>query len=280
VFHDLDSTLVQLLNDAPAAELPELRAAEVSFEPPDRNFAPGQATVDLFLHEVRENRELRDSRPVIDKTGPTYVTRRAPIRLDCSYVVTTWAAGTIGAARIVSEHRLLGQALAWLSRFPTIPARYLQGSLGGPTYPPPALVAHHDPDRHAAEFWVALGISPRPAFSLSVTLEVSLGSGAVGDLVTTRTTEFSANEAADRGWVQMGGLVLDLASGAGIADVVVDLVDLDLRTRSDNDGQFSFPRVPVGSHTVRAVATSFQTVTQHVVVPGQLADFTLKLTRN
>ena len=36
MFDDLDSTLTQLLNDAPAAELPELAAANVSFEPPDR----------------------------------------------------------------------------------------------------------------------------------------------------------------------------------------------------------------------------------------------------
>jgi hypothetical protein len=158
MLHDLDSTLTALLNDAPQPELQELHDADVSFETPDRNFAPGQATADRVLCELPENWELRDPEPVVERLNGTAVRRPAPVRADCSYLVTTWAAGTTGAARIAAEHRLLGQALTWLSRFATIPTRYLQGDLAVPTriYPLPATVAHADPDPHSGEFWTAM----------------------------------------------------------------------------------------------------------------------------
>jgi hypothetical protein len=52
MFHDLDSTLLTILNDADTPL--ELHDADVSFETLDRNFTTGQPTVDLFLFEVPE----------------------------------------------------------------------------------------------------------------------------------------------------------------------------------------------------------------------------------
>jgi hypothetical protein len=57
MIRDLDDTLKAILDD-PASPT-ELRNADVSFEAPDKSFAPAQATVNLFLYEVKENRELR-----------------------------------------------------------------------------------------------------------------------------------------------------------------------------------------------------------------------------
>src|SRR5687768_16144892 len=128
MFHDLDATLTRLL-DAPAA--PEvLRAADVSFETPQRTFAPTQATVNLFLCEVKENRTLRDQEPIVELVAGEYVRRVPPLRVECSYLVTAWSSET-GPAKVVEEHRLLGQALLWLSRFPVIPETFLQGALAG-----------------------------------------------------------------------------------------------------------------------------------------------------
>lgn len=276
---DLDASLTQLLNDAPA-ELPELRAADVTFVTPENAFAPAQPTVDLFLHAVRENRELRDSRPIVERDGDRFTTRPAPLRADCSYVVTTWAAGPPGAARVAAEHRLLGQALTWLSRFGTVPDRYLQGLLGLPDrlYPPPVLVAQLDPNQNSADFWVAMGIAPRPAFELTVTVELDLGEPVLGDLVTTRFTRFEASGAADQPWVQLGGRVVDGVAGDGIPDAVVDVTDLRLRTRSGTEGRYSFPRVPPGPHTIRVVGRGFAQKTQPLVVPARPEDYLVELT--
>jgi hypothetical protein len=200
VFNDLDATLTQLINDAPAPELAELRAADVSFITPDRNFTPAQTTVNLFLYEVRENRELRDPRPLVERNGISYRRRRAPLRADCSYIVTTWAPGAQGAVQVATEHRLLGQALTWLSRFPEIPGRYMQGTLGppapAPIYPLPTTVAQQDPNQHAGDFWTAMGVAPRPTFYLTVTVELSLGGEITGPLVTTWTTSVPGSASA------------------------------------------------------------------------------------
>ena len=281
MFDDLDATLTQLLHDAPAIELPELNAAFVSFVAPDKTFSPALATVDLFLYEVRENRELRDPRPIVERDGDGFRRRLPPLRADCSYIVTTWGTGPLGEARVAAEHRLLGQALTWLSRFPTIPDRYLQGLLGSPEriYPPPAMAAQLDPNQHAGDFWVAMGIAPRPAFYLTVTVELELAPGqALGTPVITRFTEFEVDGAFDRPWVQIGGRVVDQA-GTGVADAVVDIVDLEVRTRSGDDGRYTFPRVPPDQpHTIRVVARGFQPQTQPLTVPGGSDDYRVTLT--
>jgi hypothetical protein len=58
MLHDLDASLRRLLGDADAPA--ELRAADVSFVTPYRDYAPSQPTVNLFLHQVHEHAELRD----------------------------------------------------------------------------------------------------------------------------------------------------------------------------------------------------------------------------
>jgi hypothetical protein len=171
MFHHLDTTLKNILDDPAAPQ--ELREAEVSFLTPDREFKPEQATVNLFLHEVKENAALRDPLPIVELKDGVYQRRRPPLRVDCTYMVSAWSNAT-KAEKIVEEHRLLGQAFAWLSRFPTIPEDYLKGSLDGQPFPPPTMVAQMDGDRRSGEFWSALGIAPRPTFSLVVTIAIDL----------------------------------------------------------------------------------------------------------
>jgi hypothetical protein len=280
MFDDLDATLTQLLNDAPVAELPQLHNADIAFVTPDKAFAPTQPTVSLFLYEVRENRELRDPRPLVERNGDRFTRRMPPLRADCSYIVTTWGTGQPGAARIAAEHKLLGQALTWLSRFPTIPDHYLQGLLGSADriYPPPAMAAQLDPNQHAGDFWVAMGIAPRPAFYLTVTVELDLDGEISGPLVTTHFTEFFAGGARDRDWIGIGGRVVQQPAGPGIPGAVVDIVDLSLRTRSQDEGRYAFPRVPPGAHTVRVVAQGFRPQTQPLVVPGTSEDYVVAMT--
>lgn len=275
MFHDLDKTIEKILddNDAPA----ELKAAQVSFITPDKNFTLTGATINLFLYEVKENRELRDPTPIIEKINGVFVRKEPPLRVDCSYIVTTWSNAT-GEARVVEEHRLLAQALLWLSRFPTIPADKLQGSLANQLYPPPTMVAQMDPNKNAGDFWFALGIPPRPAFYLVVTIAMDLDLTIEGPLVTTRFTNVEAGAGAEvEQWAQIGGRVATVG-GVGIADALVDMLDAGLRARSDADGRYSFVRVPLGTHNIRVVATGFQPRTQPLTVPGKPEDYDVTLT--
>src|SRR5215472_2316806 len=115
MFDDLDATLKAVFADSAAPG--DLRNADVGFDTPDKDYQPAQATINLFLHEVAENRALRDEARVLERTNGTYTSRLPSLRLDCTYLVTAWSSQAAGL-KAQEEHHLLGLALIWLSRFP------------------------------------------------------------------------------------------------------------------------------------------------------------------
>jgi hypothetical protein len=251
MFDDLDKTLKKILDDpAMPASIAGLHNADKSFLTPDRNFTPAQAAVNLFLYEVKENRQLRDAEPIVEKIGTTFVQRPPPLRVDCCYLVTGWSSQT-GAVKASEEHRLLAEALLWLSRFPTIPATFLQGSLTNQLYSPPTMVAQADGSKNAAEFWLALGIPPRPAFHLTVTIAMELLLQVEGPLVTTTVTEYLRANQTGNGdvWVQIGGNILTGAPPRPISG---------------------------GSATVNAIAASGTKVKVDNSAPFRVGDFVTK----
>jgi hypothetical protein len=195
MFDDLDKTLQALFDDdaAPA----ELRDADVSFETPDKDYRPNQSTVNLFLHEVKENRDLRDPEPIRVVENGLVSLARPPLRVDCSYLATAWSS-LDGALKVAAEHRLLGEALGWIARFGTVPEQYFRGRLVGQPYPPPTVVAQHAGNQDVSEFWHSLGIPPRPAFTLTVTVAVELGAvEPAGPMVETTVLRIARPAGAD-----------------------------------------------------------------------------------
>jgi hypothetical protein len=268
MFQDLDSTLAGLLDDAAAPA--ELRDADVSFETPDRHFAPPRATVNLFLYEVQENRESRDPVPITAKVGDLLVRRRPPLRVDCTYLVTAWSELT-GPLKVTAEHQLLSQALIWLSRFGTIPAGFLQGSLADQPFPAPTLVAQMDGGRQAGEFWNALGTPPRPAFTLVVRIAMDLGVDVPeGPPVVTKDLRLQIQDlpGTRERWLEIAGTVRDAASSAGIADAEVTLVEPARATTTDRQGRFRFADLREGAYTLRTVAAGYAVLEKAIVVPA------------
>lgn len=275
MFQDLDTTLKNLFppQDPTATTFPLLRAADISFQAPDKYFSPTQNTVDLFLYEVRENRDLRDPTPILVKTGNTYTRQLAPVRMDCSYILTAWS-NQVGDAQVAAEHQLLAEALQWLMGFPTIPDNFLQGSLVNSIYSPPMFIAQVDPNQHAGDFWYALGIPPRPAFYLTVTLALNPLSFQQGTLVSTHATSAATGSGGtDVPWVQVGGQVLESTTNTPLAGTVVDLVNLGMRTTTDVHGRYTFLRVPSGTHSLRAIAVGYQPGNKTLTVPGRPDDY-------
>ena len=184
MIQDLDKTLENLLN-APGAPA-DVQVAEVRFQTPDKTFSPGQntAALSLFLYDLKENRELRDPVPIVEMQGNAYVRRRPPLRVDCHYMVTAWAdPAKTGEDKVKDEHQLLSNACSWLSRFPTIPTSFLAGVLAplpGPPvvprqpFPLPMQVAQINGNKNLGEFWSALGLPPKPSFTLMVTVAMPL----------------------------------------------------------------------------------------------------------
>ena len=245
MFNDLDATLKALLDDAAAPA--DLRAADVSFDTPDKDYKPAQATVNLFLHEVAENRMLRDEARVTARVGDRYTARLPGLRVDCTYLVTAWSAQA-GGLKAAEEHRLLGLALQWLSRFPVVDERFLRGALSTPPqpYPLPAVVAQTQEGRSNGEFWSALGVPPRVAFSVTVTVTVEPfdqveESAAVREIRIAGTVVPHA---------ALAGRVLDRTL-APVPAAAITVVETGTRTTSEANGEFAVPGLEFGAYTLK-----------------------------
>lgn len=291
MFQDLDETLRAILDDDSAPD--ELRNADVSFLTPEKGFAPAEPTVNLFLFEVRENYDLRDSVPVIERSGDGYVQVPPPLRVACSYLVTAWSDES-GSAKVVEEHRLLGQAMRWLSRFSTIQPEHYRGSLMGQPLPPPLTLAQPDGYKKSNDFWSALGRPPQPAFCLTATISmISSEPEPLGPLVISKelrispevalperaqaqslTSSFASNvrrssaQAAARPeeFNSIGGQVTN-AGGEPVVGATIILSKLRAVTSTDPDGRYSFTHVPPGRHRLR-VRAGAQRQTLNFVVPA------------
>ncbi len=173
MIHDLDSTLRELLKrELPA---PLNRQVGISFDPPDDQFPPQGVTlpaIDLFLYDIRENRDLRsnDFRERRDSNGST-VKRLPLVRVDCSYLITAWPSQ--GAPnRSEDEHRLLGAVMMALLRHPKLPETVLQGALQDQELPLPTTALQPGHLQSQGEFWQALGGKPKTALNFTVTIAV------------------------------------------------------------------------------------------------------------
>lgn len=245
MFHDLDATLRTVLADDAAPT--ELRNAEVSFETPDKDFKPAQATVNLFLYEVQENRELHDNTRVLNRVGDHYVSQPPPLRMDCTYLVTAWSPKA-GGLKAEEEHRLLALALLWLSRFPVIQDSFLQGSLKNPPqlYPLPTMVAQMKADQSMGQFWNALGIAPRPAFSLTATI----GMQPFDQMDQYPVVQAVQVETASLISPTLAGRVLDRML-APVPGAKVTVVETGQQETVGPAGGFSFTGLAFGGYTLR-----------------------------
>lgn len=170
---DLDKTVEELLKRELALALVEQIA--ISFAAPDSDFPPAAVTlpaIDLFLYDIRENLELRNTQWIIEhKDDGTATRRRAPVRIDCSYLITAWSSAS-STTRALDEHRLLSEVMKVLLRHPTLPEVLLQGSLRGQEPPLPSSTLQPGRLQSMAEFWQALGGKPKAALNYTVTIGV------------------------------------------------------------------------------------------------------------
>jgi len=190
---DLDRTMAELLR----RELPPTLVEQVgiSFAAPDSDFPPSSVTVpavDLFLYDIRENMELRSTEWIIERQdNGTATKRRAPVRVDCSYLITAWSSES-STSRALDEHRLLSEVMKVLLRRPTIPEVLLQGSLKGQEPPLPSSTLQPGRLQSLGEFWQALGGKPKAALNYTVTIGVVADRPVDTELpVTDKTLEFS-----------------------------------------------------------------------------------------
>jgi Pvc16 N-terminal domain/Carboxypeptidase regulatory-like domain len=267
MINDLSLTLRAILDDPGlTATFPELAAAQIVFDRPAETFSPTQTTVDLFLYDIRENLELRDNEPTIERRNGQVITRRPPLRVACSYLVTAWPVG--GGELPLQEHLLLSQVLQVLSSYPTIPTRFLQGSLVGQEPPLPMVVLHPDALKNISEFWTSLGNKLRPSLTLTATIGMNTLAPETAPMVITWETSLQKVNlpATQETSFGIGGQVIDNAN-VPVVGATVTLVERDVTTTTDAAGYFTLSALTSGSYTLR-VQSGATTRNVNITVPA------------
>ncbi|NTU83200.1 MAG: DUF4255 domain-containing protein [Chloroflexales bacterium] len=188
MLNDLDQTLLTLIE----GDLPDHPKGHTFFEAPDSDFKHEPPALNFFLYDVRENVELRDSDWQLDRRERDVVKRRAPRRLDCSYLITAWAADTL------NEHVLLGQVAQALLRRPVIAPDLIQGSTIV-KQPLPTSLLHQGSLQSIGEFWQAMRTRPRVALNYTVTIAVEVFEPVEVPIATGREFRTGLAEAGPAG---------------------------------------------------------------------------------
>jgi hypothetical protein len=255
---DLDETLRQLL----ITEIPVKNGeVEISFDQPKREWSGrlSRPTINLFLYDVRENNVLRQhqwERLPDNGDGRAHL-KRSPFRVDCFYMLTTWA------AEPDDEHRLLTRALLALFRFPILTNDKLVGSLKNPPFEIQARLAAHDRLTNPAEVWSSLDNELRPSVSYIVTLALDPWKEISGPVVKTLTLRTGETLTLPQKWelrqgtepgemALIGGTVRDKAQGVPQAGIEVALKGTGHMGKTDEQGKFVFRGLLPGDYTLVA----------------------------
>lgn len=253
---DLDEMIRQLL----IREMPIKNGEiDVSFDQPKREWSARltRPTVNFFLYDVRENALLkRHEWERLANNGRAATLKRSPLRVDCHYMVTTWA------AEPDDEHRLLTRTLLALFRYPKIPREQYAGKLQNQPYDIISQLARHDKLTNPAEVWSALDNEMRPSVSYILTLALDPWEEIAGPVVRTFRMHVGqggkpaaghqfALGAMDGEMVFIAGTVRsttqDRAPQAGIPVAIKGTGYVDT---TDDEGRFRLGSVAPGSYTL------------------------------
>lgn len=251
---------------------------DVAFDAPTRQWVDRltRPTINLFLHDVRENAERRDNSYHVARKDGRAERRRAPRRIDLRYLVSAIATD------VDDEHRLLWRALYALMKHQSLPDRVMPEALRRLDPPLFAQTAQADEGTARQDLWSALGVEPRAAFAYVLTAPLDLDLVVTAPLVLTRTLRVQrlanghvAPEVASEGGTRIGGVVRDRA-GLAVAAATVTLEGHADGGVTDAEGRFVLARIPDGDVRVRVVLPDggTQTVTLHV--PSAAYEITLR----
>ena len=276
---DLDETIRRLLVD----ELPVKNGEiEISFDQPRRDWSSriSKPTINVFMYDVRENKELRrhqwermngNSRQDLARL------KRTPMRVDCSYVVSVWAADP------EDEHRLLTRCMMTLFRFPTLPENRLVDSLQNPPYEIQTRLAQHDTLTEPSDIWNVLDNELRPCVSYVVTLALDPWQVITAPIVRTRTFRLGQAQglpqetalqadATRADMVLIGGVVSRGADGPPLRNIDVALKGTGYLATTDAEGRFLLGSVPPGTYTLIAWTSEGKPEQKAIEVPSEAYD--------
>ncbi len=275
MLHEIDGALQSLLTDelARTPGCPIYDSRQITLDTPGdaMRLRDGEAYVNLYLYDVRENVALRDEGSRHPRRiGPDNLggTRPAPTRVDLSYLITAHAGGD---TRL--EHHLLSDVYATLLRAPVLPPPYLTPTMQALGKCLVSLQVAFPGDLSRADLsslWQALDGPLRPALHLVVTFPF--------DTAETRWTkivrEAPSVSLLPSSAVLVTGIVLDAATEKPLEGAAITRIDgpgdgpqVGALPGSGEDGIFVLPTLPPGIHTFRIGREGYRSATATVTVP-------------
>ena len=276
---DLDETLRQLL----IAELPIKNGdIDVKFEQPRREWSARltRPTINFYLYDVRENQTLRQHQwqRMDNGNGRHAHLKRTPLRVDCHYMVTVWA------AEPEDEHRLLTRTLLTLFRFPELPPHRFVGQMVGQPFEVQTQLARSDRLANPSEVWSAMDNEIRPTTPYVVTLALDPWSEVTGPIV--RTPIFNVGRAEHLPIHTHLDPTLGISRTAFIGGVVreddtpqpgieVAVKGTGFMTTTDELGHFTLGTLPLGPYTLIAWPSKGKPKQQEITIPQDNYDIEL-----
>lgn len=283
---ELDDALRDLLiRDMPINN----NEVDIAFDQPTRDWTSrlSRPTLNLFMHDVRENNKLRTQQPYLGSTGNgvTATMSASPVRLDVHYMVTAWANDP------GDEHRLLGRMLMVLYRYKALPEEFQYGTLSDQEYEILMKVAQYDQRDIRREIWSMLDNEMRPIVDLTLTLAIEPYADWTVPLV--RQTEISFGQMdpfglnnGSGGNLNSSGLVIGdqfysvtgmVHSTFPLEHLSVQLLELAVPVTVAPNGRYSIMNLRAGSYTLE-VWTGQDEPTQHPIeVPSNPAEYDIYL---
>jgi hypothetical protein len=244
---ELDDTIRRLLTVEGQLDPSEV---DVSFDIPNRDWSKGisKPTINCYLFDIREHRDLRHGGTTMDVT-PTkgVVRRRLPMFVGLTYLITAWTRA------VEDEHRLLFHALNTLMRFGVIPNQHVQGSLKQHELPIHTQIAQPDGVlKSPGEFWTALENHLKPSINYLVFLALDFDRLAVGPPVLSSTIRFQTPTGVLREEVLRFGGTLRDRDAVPVAGAEVWVEGHRDSVRTDSDGRFLLHVPSPGKYTLVA----------------------------
>lgn len=281
MFDDVDEALRRLLIEEIPVRNNEI---EIAFDQPRREWSArlNRPTLNIFLHDVRENAQLRQShtqRPQLDAARQQAVMRRPEIRVDLHYMITAWA------SEPEDEHRLLARTLLAFLRNREMPVDFLPISLRNQPRPIAVSVAQYDTTFNPTELWGVMDNDLRPCLNCMVTLSldpfvpitvpvVRVRELRVEDMLVTSMRQQNGKfpkgvtisaqlPAPDMYWTVGGQLRF-----SSVDDVQLSVVELDRDVPVAADGTFVIGNLREGAYTLEVSRGAEKPVRHTITVPS------------
>lgn len=283
---DLDETIKKLLVEDMPVKNGEI---DIKFDQPKREWSAKltKPTVNFFLYDLRENVELRQAQYQKVNNGSARDNlarmKKAPHRMDCYYMMTTWA------AEAEDEHRLMTRTLMSLFRHPFLPEHLLEGTLQNPKFPLSTQVARHDKLTNPAEIWSALDNEMRPTICYTITLALDPWTEVEGPIVRTlilRAGKSSSlpvykefdDEKVDYEFIYIGGTIRTKTKDKDpIPGLSVAIKGTGLFDTTDDLGRYTLGGLAEGDHTLVVWPPKGKPREKKISIPADDGDYDVDL---